>query len=78
MSCLAFPPPFFYWMPDLTIAPVFLLVSCQEILIQLPLSPDFWLVLAGFFVVQSIHSYRFDDGFDPIVCLKSQIARYVG
>ena len=33
--------------------------------------------LAAYFN-QSIHSCRFDDGFDLIICLKSQIARYVG
>ena len=66
------------WMLDCAHAPLFPLISCQEKSILRPLSPDSWLVQTGFFVVQSICSYRFDDGFDLIVCLKSQIARYVG
>jgi hypothetical protein len=31
--------------------------------------PDIWLVPVGFLVVQSIHIYRFDGGFDLIVGL---------
>jgi hypothetical protein len=78
MSCLAFPPLLFYWMPDLTLAPVFPLVSCQEIFIRMPFLPDLQLALGGFLVVQSIHIHRFDGGFDLIVGLKFQIARCVG
>jgi hypothetical protein len=75
MSCLTFPPLLFYWMPDLMLAPVFPLVSCQEISIRSPLSPDLQLVLAGFLDVQFIHIRRFDGGLELAVCLKFQIAR---
>jgi hypothetical protein len=52
---------------------MFPLVFCQEISIRLPLSLDFWLVMAGFFVLKSTHSYRFDDGFDWIRALNSKL-----
>ena len=61
-------------MPDLTLAPVFLLVSCQKIFTRIP---DFQLVLGGFLVVQSIHTYQFDGGLDLTVCLKFQMVRHV-
>ena len=77
MSCLASPSLFFYRMLDFTLAPFFQLVSCQGIFILMPLSPDFWLVRVGFLVVQLIHIHQFDGGFDLIVCLKSQMVRYV-
>jgi hypothetical protein len=65
----------FNWMPDFALAPLFPLVSCREIFIQIAFSPNFWLVPVGFLVVQSIHIHRFDGGFDLIVGLKFQIAR---
>jgi hypothetical protein len=71
MSCLAFPPLLFYWMPDLTLAPVFQLVTRQAIFIR---TPDLLLVLAGFLDVQFIHIRRFYGGVDLAVCLKFQIA----
>jgi hypothetical protein len=42
MSCLAFPPLLFYWMPDLTLAPVFPLVSCQIIFTEFRISSLCW------------------------------------
>ena len=74
MSCLTFPPLLFYWMPDLTLAPVFPLVSCQKIFTRIP---DLQLVLGGFLVVQSIQTSPFDGGLDLTVCLKSQMVRHV-
>jgi hypothetical protein len=50
MSCLAFPPLLFYWMPDLTLAPVFPLVSCQAIFTRMPFLPDLQLALGGFWL----------------------------
>jgi hypothetical protein len=69
MSCLAFPPLLFYWMLDFTLAPVFPLVSCQKIFTRIP---DLQLVQTDFFVVQSIHIHRFDDGFDWMCALNSK------
>ena len=66
----------FHWTLDFALAPLFPLVSCQEIFIRLPLSPNFWLVLAGFLDVQFIHIRRFDSGFNLAVCLKSQMVGY--
>jgi len=74
MSCLTFPPLLFYWMPDLTLAPVFPLVSFQKIFTRIP---DLQLVLGGFLVVQSIQTSPFDGGLDLTVCLKSQMVRHV-
>jgi hypothetical protein len=75
MSCFAFPYLLLPWMLDFTLAPMFSLVSCQEIFIRIAFSPNFWLVLAGFLDVQFILIRRFDGGFDLAVCLKFQIAR---
>jgi hypothetical protein len=78
MSCFAFPSLLSYWVLDLTLAPVFPLVSCQAIFIRMPFLPDLELVLAGFLGVQFIHIRRFYGGVDLAVCLKFQIVRYVG
>jgi hypothetical protein len=59
-------------MLGFALAPLFPRVACQEIFIRLPLSADFWLVKAGFFVVQSIHIHRVDDGFDWAWVLNSK------
>ena len=75
MSCFAFPSLLLPWRLDFALAPMFSLVSCQEIFIQIAFSPNFYLVPVGFLVVQSIQIHRFDDGFDLIVGLKFQIAR---
>ena len=72
------PRPLIHWMLDFALAPLFPLVSCQEIFIRWPLSPDPWLVLTDFFVVQSMYIRQSDGGVDLIVCLKFQIARCVG
>jgi hypothetical protein len=77
MSCFAFLPLLFYWMLDFTLAPVFLLVSCQAIFIRMPFLPDLQIALGGFLVVQSIQGHPFDGGFDQAGCLKSQMAWYV-
>jgi len=77
MSCFAFPSLPFYWMLDFALAPMLPLVSCQEIFIQIPFSPDLLLVLGGFLVVQSIQIHQFVGVFDLIACLKSQMVRYV-
>jgi len=77
MNCFASPSLLFYWVLDFTLAPMFLLVSYQEIFIRVPFSPDLQLVLGGFLVVQSIQIHQFDGGFDLIACLKSQMVRYV-
>jgi hypothetical protein len=61
-----------HWVLDFALAPLFPLVFCQEISIRLPLSLDFWLVLAGFFVVQSIHIHQSDGGFDWMCALNSK------
>jgi hypothetical protein len=61
-----------HWVLDFAHAPLFPLVFCQEISIRLPLSPDFWLVPADFFVVQSIHIRQFDGGFDSMCALNSK------
>jgi hypothetical protein len=74
MSCFAFPSLLSYWVLDLTLAPVFPLVSCQAIFIRMPFLPDLQLVLAGFLDVQFIHIRRFYSGVDLAVCLKFQIA----
>jgi hypothetical protein len=71
MSCLAFPPLLSYWVLDLTLAPVFPLVTRQAIFIR---TPDLPLVLAGFLDVQFIHMRRFYGVVDLAVCLKFQIA----
>jgi hypothetical protein len=72
MSGYASPLSFFHRMLDFALAPLFPLVSFQEIFMRLPLPPDFWLVLAGFFIVQSKHIHRFDDGFDWMWTLNSK------
>jgi hypothetical protein len=77
MSGYDSPRPLIHWMLDFALAPLFPLVSCQEIYIRWSLSPDPWLVLTDLFVVQSIHIHRFDGGFDLLLCLKFQIARWV-
>jgi hypothetical protein len=66
-----------HWLLDFALAPLFPLASCQEIFIRLPLSPDFWLVLTDFFVVQSIHIQQFNSEYDLIVLLKFQTVRYI-
>ena len=77
MSCFAFPSLLLPWMLDFSRAPRFPLVSRQEILIRMPFSPNFWLVLAGFLDVQSIQIHLLDGGFDLAACLKSQMVWYV-
>ena len=77
MNCFASPSLLFYWVLDFTLAPMFLLVSYQEIFIRVPFSPDLQLVLGGFLVVQSIQIHPLDGRFDLIVCLKSQMVCYV-
>ncbi len=77
MSGYVSPSSLFHWMLDCALAPLVPLVSCQEIFIRLSLSLDSWFVQTGFIVVQSIHIYRFDDGFDLVAYLKPQISRCV-
>ena len=43
-----------------------------QMVIEYKAGPDFWLVPAGFFVVQSIRIHRSDDGFDWMGALNSK------
>ena len=65
------------WMLDFGFALLFPLVSCQGAFLRTSLSPGFWLMQVEYFVVQSIHIYRFDCGFDQVMCLKFQMIRYL-
>jgi hypothetical protein len=60
----------FHWMLNFALAPLFPLVSWQEISIQMPFSPNSWLVPDGFLVVQSIHIRLWTGDYDLVVCLK--------
>jgi hypothetical protein len=67
----------FRWMLDFTLAPRLPLVSCQEIFIRMPFSPDLQLVLLGFLVVKSMGCHPFDGGYNLVACLNSQVVWYV-
>ncbi len=43
------------------------LVPSQKISVRIPLSPDFWLVLFGFSVVQYMHTRLPDAVLDQVV-----------
>jgi len=64
-------------MLDFGLAPLFPLGSCQKAFLRTPFSPGFWLVLADYFVVQSMHIHRFDCGFDQAMRRKFQMIRYI-
>jgi hypothetical protein len=77
MSRFGFSSPIFRWKLDFGLAPRLQFVSGQDGFAKPPFLLDFWLVLAGFLVVQSLHSRLQENGFVLAVRLKFQIAWYI-
>ncbi len=77
MSRFGFPSPLFYWMLGFHLTSRLRFDLAQEQSTQTTFSLHFWLVLAGFLVIQLIYNHLQDDEFHRVVRLKFQIAWYI-
>ena len=76
MSRFGFSLLIFHWMLDFSLAPRLRFASAQEQSTQTTFLPHFWLGLAGFLAVQLTYNHLQENGFNLVVCLKFQIARF--